>query len=67
MSHSPTSSTVQSENILRYWFPKTVDGVVDEMRSIKLWYAGSIEVDQYIRENFAADWQLAQSGKLSHW
>ena len=60
-------STAGIERIIRYWFPTDADGNVDEKVSGKLWYAGSIEVDQYIREHFAADWQQAQNGELSHW
>lgn len=55
------------ERILTYWFPCDEDGTQNASKGFKLWYAGSIEVDQYIRENFAGDWALAQTGKLTEW
>ena len=50
--------TIKSADILNYWYS-------DEMR--KHWFASTEALDEQIRKDYQAIWQVAADGDLKHW
>lgn len=53
--------------ILHYWFGRVEETVLPSSNRNRIWFSGSAEVDNEIREKFGADLDKAILGEYEHW
>ena len=55
------------EEILHYWFGHIEDTVLPTQNRTKIWFSGTPEVDNELREKFKIDIEKAISGNYDNW
>lgn len=55
------------EEILDYWFGHIEDTVLPTQNRTRIWFSGTPEVDQELREKFNHDLEMAISGDYDNW
>ncbi|MFT5691755.1 MAG: hypothetical protein ACI92E_001085 [Oceanicoccus sp.] len=61
-----TATQIQQSDILNYWFGDIGESF-DVREQHKVWYGGSAETDEHIRQQFGLRVELAISGQLGSW
>lgn len=64
---SPLDDAAEQQLILRYWFGKDLFDPASVKSREKIWYSGTKEVDNEIREQFGALFERACDETLLHW
>lgn len=58
---------IEPEHVLEYWLGDASLNPANATKRKKLWYRSNSEVDDEIREKFAALYTSAVNGELNHW
>jgi uncharacterized protein (DUF924 family) len=62
-----TSSVVDAEDVLDFWFADAASGPQAVERRNRVWFAGGAHFDRECTERFAATLEAAAGGDLDHW